>query len=183
MIPTHRILKLTLEGKATVEERTFARKLRSLKDMLLEKLDNLKEGKNEQEQRKTIKEAQDDLKESIRKECEEEKTKLQVLAQAKDTNGYWRVWSKTVERGWLRYVDESKVYNPAFVGRGKVELISKKPKDEKKKTYLRGKEARAEITAIRQARRCEQMGFRINLTKMGRRKPRRLNMQSSTKKR
>ena len=36
MIPTHRILKLTLEGNAVVEERIFARKLRSLKDMFLE---------------------------------------------------------------------------------------------------------------------------------------------------
>ena len=76
--------------------------------------------KDEKEQRGNAKDAKKDLDESIREVREQENTRLQVLAHAKDTNGYWRFWSTTVERGCLRYVDESKVYNPAFVGRGKV---------------------------------------------------------------
>ena len=51
------------------------------------------------------------MMESIRKECQMENTKLKVLAAAKDVNGYWKLWSKTVERGWLRYAAEEKVHD------------------------------------------------------------------------
>ena len=110
------------------------------------------------------------MKDSIRKECQLERARLKVLALAKDVNGYWKLWSKTVERGWLKYVAEDRVYDKKATGRGKVELIHKKPKqagadDKPKKTYLKGEEAREEIRAIRQARRCEQMAFRIVLAK------------------
>ena len=94
-----------------------------------------------------------------------------MFAKARDTDSYWRAWSKAVERGWLRYSNEDEVYNPKYVGRGKVEIISKKPRRDKneggrkKKTYLRGQEAREEIRAVRQARRCGQLAFRIQLAR------------------
>ena len=110
------------------------------------------------------------LKQSIREECKLENTRLKVLALAKDVNGYWKLWSKTVERGWLKYADEEKVHDKKATGRGKVELVRKKPQPTgggkaPKKTYLAGEEAREEVRAIRQARRCEQMAFRITLAR------------------
>ena len=165
MIPTHSILKLTLEAKAAKEENTFAKQLRSLKTIFLEKVEALTKGKEEKEQREINKTEKKSLKDSIEEECQSEKTRLQVLAQAKDTNGYWKLWSKTVERGWLRFAAPDHIYDKHCTGRGKVELVNKKTYDPKKKTYLRGKEARSDIAAVRQARRCEQMAFRIMLNK------------------
>ena len=73
-----------------------------------------------------------------------------------------------MERGWLRHTDEQVVYKTKFTGRGKVELIVKKPigdnqKGKKRKCYLRGQEANNEIRAVRRARRCERIKFRILL--------------------
>ena len=166
MIPTHKILKLDLEGRATQEGNTFAKKLRSLKNFFLERTQKLTTGKDEKEQRQINKQETAGLKESIRKECEDANVKLQILAQARDTNAYLKIWSKNVERGWLHFAANSKVYDTSYTGRGQVKLIIKKPHSEaKKRAYTRGEEARADITAVRQARRCEQMAFRIALAK------------------
>ena len=88
------------------------------------------------------------------------------MALATDVNGYWKFWSNSVERGWLKYAAEEKVHDKKDTGRGKAELIRKNARPAgggktPKKTYLRGKEAREEIRTIRQARRSEQMAFRI----------------------
>ena len=41
------------------------------------------------------------------------------------------MWSKTFERGWLRYAAGDKVYDRNATGRGRAELITKKAKPEK----------------------------------------------------
>ena len=48
---------------------------------------------------------------------------LEVFAKSKDTCGYWKLWSKNVGRGWLKYTNADEVYHPRFVGRGNVELV------------------------------------------------------------
>ena len=45
MIPTHRVLKMTLEAKVAREEKTFAKKLRSLKAIFLDKVNLLTKDK------------------------------------------------------------------------------------------------------------------------------------------
>ena len=112
MIPTHKVLKLKVRGDAAAEERTYAKKLKSMKETLLNKIGELTKGKTDKEQRGISKENVEQLKQSIAKECQGEKTRLEILAKAKDTNGYWRLWSNTVERGWLRFLDKEKIYDP-----------------------------------------------------------------------
>ena len=136
--------------------------------MFQEKMSLETEGKEPQQQRQITKEGSEKLKESIRMECEAVANDPKIHEMAKDTDKCWRLWSNTVERGWVRNVDEQKIFDTRFTGRGKVEIITKSTRDEKgrrKKRYFVGKEAREEITAVRQARRCEQMAFRIMLTK------------------
>ena len=146
-----------------MQERTFAKKLRSLKVIFLGKVSKLTGDKSEKEKREIDNEQRKNLKERIAQECRQEGTRLKVLALAKDTNAYWKLWSKTAERGWPRFAEPNLVHNPEYTGRGKVELIVKKDKSTKIKTYLNDKEARNDITAVRQARRCELMVFRITL--------------------
>ena len=126
IIPTPKVLKLKVTGDAAAEERTYAKKLKSMKETLLNKIGELTKGKTNKEQREISKENVEQLKQSIAKECQGEKTRPEILAKAKDTNGYWRLWSKTVERGWLRFLDKEKIYDPRSTGRGKVQLIQKK---------------------------------------------------------
>ena len=85
-VPTHKILKLTLQGEAAEEERTYAKKLRSLKEMFLNKVADMTKDQGEKEQRDTNKTEVEKLKQSIARECLSEKTRLEVLAKAKDTN-------------------------------------------------------------------------------------------------
>ena len=115
MIPTHAVLKVNLQGGAAAEERTFAKKAPSLKKAYERKLEKLTKDLDDKGIREASKREKENLKQHIRKEIAGVKTKLEVLAQAKDTDSYWRAWSKAVERGWLRYSNEDEVYNPKYV--------------------------------------------------------------------
>ena len=131
MIPTHTVLKMTLRGEAAAETKTFAKKLKSLKVMFQGKIGLLTEGKEPEQQRQITKEGSEKLKESIRRECETVANELRIHEMAKDTNKYWRLWSKHVERGWIRNVDEQQISDTRSTGRGKVEIITKRTRDEK----------------------------------------------------
>ena len=109
-----------------MEERTSAKKLTSLAKLFEIKFNDMTKGMGAKEVGETQKAEREKLKESIRKECKLENARLKVLALAKDVNGYWKLWSKTVERGWLRYADEEKAHDKTATGRGKVELIKTK---------------------------------------------------------
>ena len=66
MIPTPKILKLNLEGKAAVENNTVAKTISCLQDLFLEMTRALTEGKDDKEQRDISKQETKGLKESIR---------------------------------------------------------------------------------------------------------------------
>ena len=108
MIPTHKVLELTLSGEAADEERTFAKKLTSMKGAFLTKLNLLTADETDKEKNAISRNYTEQLKKSIENERRAAKTKLEVLAEARDTDGYWKLWSKSVERGWLRFTEEEK---------------------------------------------------------------------------
>ena len=107
------------------------------------------------------------LKNQIDKNLKEANRGLRIYQEANDTSGFWRTWSKAVERGILQYLDEGKVFNRKANGRGKVTFIDVKPKRrDGGKTgtdNTRGEESTAAEKALRQARRCEQYAFRLGL--------------------
>lgn len=39
----------------------------------------------------------------------------------------WKIWSGSVERGYLQYLDENKEYTKAWMARGKATFTEKEP--------------------------------------------------------
>ena len=91
---------------------------------------------------------------------------LRIRKQNKDTTSFWMIWSKAVERGFLQYLDVRKVFDRKCKGRGEATFIkSKNQTDGKKKgeDRTRGVESTAAAKAIKHARRCVQVAFRLGL--------------------
>ena len=82
-----------------------------MNDVFLTKLNTLTADKIDKEKVAINKDQTEQLKKSIENECKVARTKLEVLAEARDTNSYWKLWSKSVERGWLRFTDEEKAHD------------------------------------------------------------------------
>ena len=57
------------------------------------------------------------------------KRELEIHKLREDTTGYWKYWSKAVERGFLQFLDESKVFNRKTKGRGEPISIKVKPEE------------------------------------------------------
>ena len=44
----------------------------------------------------------------------------------KDTDGFWKIWSDAVERGYLKYLDEKKEFAKVVRGRGEITILEQK---------------------------------------------------------
>ena len=89
---------------------------------------------------------------------------LQTNAEAVGVGGLWKFWSKCVEHSWLRYLAPGKDMEALLKGRGTVNIIEKTPKPrEPKKEEAWNKWYYKAIDQFRQARRCEQMAYRLTL--------------------
>ena len=107
-----------------------------------------------------------ELHEHIDKNLREHARQLHVHRLNRDTTGYWRCWSKAVERGFLHFLDVSNIFDRKAKGRGEPTFITTKPecRDQAKKAdSTRGRESTEAAKALKQARRCEQVAFRLGL--------------------
>ena len=82
-------------------------------------------------------------------------TELDIHKRSGDTTKYWKVWSKAVERGFLHYLDVSKVFDRKCKGRGELILVNVKNQADKKK---RGETEREALRATRRRRRSSRPG-------------------------
>ena len=166
-IPTHAVLQIKLDRENLNESIMYAESLPSLKSLVDQKVaENTKDKQGKE--KANIEEAQaQQLKDQIDKNLKEANRGLRIYQKANDTSGFWRTWSKAVERGILQYLDEGKVFNRKASGRGKVTFIDVKPKRKdggrKGTDNTRGEESIAAEKTLRQARRCEQYAFRLGL--------------------
>ena len=85
-----------------------------------------------------------------------------------DATKYWKAFSNAVEKGWLKYLDNGKEFDKKAKGRGELVEIKVKPKRETRKKEEEERQYRGEANnkaqaALKQARRAEQMAFRITL--------------------
>ena len=71
MTPTHSVLKLSLQKGADFEDRTFAKKLSSLRKAFEANVEKITNNLDDKQIRAANKEEKATLKESIRKECME----------------------------------------------------------------------------------------------------------------
>ena len=93
--------------------------------------DEGKQGKEQDEkseqtrQAATKKEERTKLQECIDREIDKRKHTLEAYRQMQDVDGMWKMISTTVERAWLRYLDDSKQMKQK-TGRGELKLIETK---------------------------------------------------------
>ena len=97
---------------------------------------------------------------------------LRIYKRMKDMNAFWKLVSSCIERGWLAYLDANKELCKAMSGRGKVTFIKTKPKpkEEVKEDQLhtiRNDSSRRAVNALKQARRLEQVAYRLGLVQHG----------------
>ena len=157
-----------------MEERTYAKSLPSLKKLFENKLRSIIDSK-EQTEKLTTKQKSDIKKEeieklhlSIDKYLEGETHEMEMYIKDKDTTKYWKAFSNAVEKGWLKYIDNGKEFDKKAKGRGELIEIKFKPKRETRKNEEEERRCRGEASnkahaALKQARRAEQMAFRITL--------------------
>ena len=166
MLPTHAVVRITLGRNASKETRTYAKTLPSIRKFFEKKADEVTKDLNGKEKREGKKREVKNLHELMDANFRKARTQMQIYKAAKNTTGYWKAWSQSVENAFLHYIDESKVFNRKMKGRGEATLIQVKPdvaKKDKKKDTTRGTESTEAEKSIKQARRCEQFAFRLGL--------------------
>ena len=95
-------------------------------------------------------------------------TLLRIHEDAEDMSSYYALRSKAAERGWCAYLDEGSQFKKATQGRGNVTFITKKPGRPKEVAEvelatIRNEHGRRAVTALKQARRMEQVAHRLGL--------------------
>ena len=161
-IPTHCVLKVAFTRNPFKEKRTFLQKLGSLKNVLEEKW---KAAFKEMPPKEAVaarldevKKLKDIMDELFRHAAES----LDEACQQMDTDGFWRIWSETTEKAYHRVAELSEKDAKKNSGRGTVKLIQRVPENRAKEDdRIRNKWSYAARRCIRQARRCEQIVFRI----------------------
>ena len=82
--------------------------------------------------------------------------------QKADIDGYWKTWSETVEKAWMAYLRPGKEAEKLITGRGKVNIIEQIPTPKTKTdNEVWNRWYHEAVDKLRQARRCEQMAYRI----------------------
>jgi hypothetical protein len=81
----------------------------------------------------------------------------------RDTNKFWKLWSRTAEEAWITALGVEKELAKAMKGRGQVKIITKKPEQFRMKSQGGGANNTMMMATekLRQARRCEQITTRL----------------------
>ena len=171
MIPTHKVLRLKISRKAARETKLHVRNLPSLRSMFMEEVERRKKADPEKKPAEVCKEARKRLQEGMDEEINRGKSYLQQFAEEGDIDAYWKRWSKLVEFAWLKFLGQDKCWDRRLKGRGQVNLIEKmpsKPGDRSKPVgNFRCEDMTKALNYQKQARRCEQLAFRIGLIAKG----------------
>ena len=162
IIPTHSIVRLEISRNAMKEERTYMRKVGSLKALFEKRIQELTKEMKPKEAREKREEEVLQLQAEMDQNFEEASTTFGKAKVAKDMDLYWKTWSKAVEDAYIKALDlGSKEAEKALRGRGKVTLIKKEPKKAKKaEETIRNEWAYEAHRNLKQARRAEQILYR-----------------------
>lgn len=161
-IPTHCVLKLSLTRNSFKEKGTFIQKLGSLKnnieDQWREAFKDL--GPKEVVVARTadVEKLQANLDELSRQASRQ----LDAASRMLDTDTFWRIWSETVEKAYHGDAELSVADAKRNAGRGTVKLIQRFPEMKAKEDdRIRNKWSYEARRCLRQARRLEQIMFRV----------------------
>ena len=101
IIPTHSIVRLEISRNAMKEERTYMRKVGSLKALFEKKIQELTKEMKPKEAREKREEEVMQLQAVMDQKFEEESTTLEKAKVDKDMDLYWKTWSKAVEDAYI----------------------------------------------------------------------------------
>ena len=106
------------------------------------------------------------LQQTIDRHFKAEDEGLDECLQKEDMNGFWKLWSKALEKGYLEHLNETKEVNKKLMGRGKVTIVEKVPQRREMASNIediRKGGCKQAIKYLKQARRCEQVAYRLEL--------------------
>ena len=109
------------------------------------------------------------LQDCMNKELLDKTEAFKMHSTNKDNDAYWASWSEAVEKGCLKYLGHKGSIKKALAGRGKTMILNKTPgrtrrsKKENEFKHLRSQASRKALESLRQARRCEQYVFRLEM--------------------
>ena len=86
-----------------------------------------KEKATDKVKQKFAKTQKDVLQQTIDKHFQTEDEGLDECLLKEDMDGFWKLWSKALEKGYLEHLNETKEVNKKLMGRGKVTIIEKVP--------------------------------------------------------
>ena len=91
---------------------------------------------------------------------------LKAHEGVQDTDSYWKTFSKSVGQGIIRYIDEEKE-SKKIAGRGTIILQEMAPRRrdtvDDAKDVLKNEWSKKALENLKQARRCEQIAYRIKM--------------------
>ena len=131
LIPTHSILRIELTKRAWKEEQQCLKKMGSLKKLLEAKIQAATKGMDRKEEAETRKKAIQEMQDDMNHNFEEAKEELEKARTLNDTNLFWKLWSREVEKPYLKAIAlGNKEAEKMAKGRGAV-MIAKKPQEKK----------------------------------------------------
>jgi len=119
IIPTHSIIRLEISRKAMKEERTYMRKVGSLKALFEKRMQELTKDMEPKEARSKREEEVKKLHSDMDQNFDEANSIFGKAKEARDMDLYWRIWSKEVEYAYIQWLDlGNKEAEQALAGRG-----------------------------------------------------------------
>ena len=173
-IPTHKILTLEIEEENRDEETMQLRKLQSVKARIDDLMKDYTKGCDEKEARDIRRHHLALLHGFIDEQLWKKQSQLRKHEKNGDTQTFWEVWTRNVEKGILKHLADCGVETKGNKGRGYVNIFAQKSyeawKDPQKGEdigHLKTKEAQKSLNYLKQARRCEQYVHRLKLKTEG----------------
>ena len=177
MIPTHSIIKVKVSRNAMTQKKSVIGNLPSLKKAFDMKIEEDIEQMEEKEKEKMPDKVRnkfgrmqkEELHQAIDRHYEVKNEEIDEALRRGDMNRVWELWSRALERGYLEHLNESKEVTKNMMGRGKVNIVEKTPqRRELAETVedIRKGGSRRAVRFLKQARRCEQVAYRLELIKL-----------------
>ena len=158
LIPTHSILRIELTKRAWKEEQQCLKKMGSLKQLLEAKIQAATKGMDRNGEAETRKKAIQEMQDDMNHNFEEAKEELEKARTLNDTNLFWKLWSREVEKAYLKAIALGNKEAEKMAKGGGAVMIAKKPQQKRKpEDAVRNEWSSKATKCLKQARRVEQL--------------------------
>ena len=91
--------------------------------------------------------------------------KINEAVRRKDTEGIWKIWCKAVEEPYIKGWDLEEKDAKKMRGRGEIKMVQRTPLPRgNEDKHIRNEHSYKARGSLKQARRCEQIVYRIRCT-------------------